>query len=128
MYCMWVMSDDAQSWVIISRQGSFHSHNTARGSIEHVHRLVTAKPCFRGYSSVLFIYCLLCVPTHQPPQMGSVMMTQPTMMYTQPVMRPANPFCPNPGAQVTGGSIHNVPVLPLVSLVTKPVTTIPTLC
>uniref|UniRef100_A0A0F8C6T1 Phosphatidylinositol-binding clathrin assembly protein n=1 Tax=Larimichthys crocea TaxID=215358 RepID=A0A0F8C6T1_LARCR len=35
-----------------------------------------------------------------PPHMGSVMMTQPTMMYTQPVMRPANPFGANPGAQV----------------------------
>uniref|UniRef100_A0A8C4GL50 Phosphatidylinositol-binding clathrin assembly protein n=1 Tax=Dicentrarchus labrax TaxID=13489 RepID=A0A8C4GL50_DICLA len=34
-----------------------------------------------------------------PPHMGSMMMTQPTMMYTQPVMRPANPFGPNPGAQ-----------------------------
>ncbi|XP_062289827.1 phosphatidylinositol binding clathrin assembly protein a isoform X4 [Scomber scombrus] len=34
-----------------------------------------------------------------PPNMGSVMMTQPTMMYTQPVMRPPNPFGPNPGAQ-----------------------------
>ncbi|CAJ1064514.1 phosphatidylinositol-binding clathrin assembly protein isoform X8 [Xyrichtys novacula] len=34
-----------------------------------------------------------------PPNMGSVMMTQPTMMYTQPVMRPANPFGANPGAQ-----------------------------
>ncbi|XP_016129043.1 phosphatidylinositol-binding clathrin assembly protein-like [Sinocyclocheilus grahami] len=28
-----------------------------------------------------------------PPQMPSMsMMTQPTMMYTQPVMRPSNPF------------------------------------
>ncbi|CAM4729904.1 unnamed protein product [Leuciscus chuanchicus] len=34
-----------------------------------------------------------------PPQMGS-MMTQPTMMYTQPVMRPANPFGPISGAQM----------------------------
>uniref|UniRef100_A0A3B5AD40 Phosphatidylinositol-binding clathrin assembly protein n=1 Tax=Stegastes partitus TaxID=144197 RepID=A0A3B5AD40_9TELE len=34
-----------------------------------------------------------------PPHMGSMMMTQPTMMYAQPVMRPANPFGPNPGAQ-----------------------------
>ncbi|XP_050934577.1 phosphatidylinositol binding clathrin assembly protein a isoform X6 [Lates calcarifer] len=34
-----------------------------------------------------------------PPHMGSMMMTQPTMMYTQPVMRPANPFGPNPGPQ-----------------------------
>uniref|UniRef100_A0A8C9ZKI5 Phosphatidylinositol binding clathrin assembly protein a n=1 Tax=Sander lucioperca TaxID=283035 RepID=A0A8C9ZKI5_SANLU len=31
-----------------------------------------------------------------PPHMGSMMMTQPTMMYTQPVMRPANPFGPSP--------------------------------
>lgn len=37
----------------------------------------------------------------QPPQMGSMTMTtQPTMMYTQPVMRPANPFGPVSGAQV----------------------------
>ncbi|KAJ7997145.1 hypothetical protein DPEC_G00225920 [Dallia pectoralis] len=36
-----------------------------------------------------------------PPQMGSMaMMTQPTMMYSQPVMRPANPFCQAPGAQM----------------------------
>ncbi|KTG34209.1 hypothetical protein cypCar_00016557 [Cyprinus carpio] len=36
-----------------------------------------------------------------PPQMGSMtMMTQPTMMYTQPVMRPANPFGQVSGAQV----------------------------
>uniref|UniRef100_H3B3H5 Phosphatidylinositol-binding clathrin assembly protein n=1 Tax=Latimeria chalumnae TaxID=7897 RepID=H3B3H5_LATCH len=37
-----------------------------------------------------------------PAQMGTVpMMTQPTMMYTQPVMRPPNPFGPVPGAQIT---------------------------
>uniref|UniRef100_A0A4W5K1Q4 Phosphatidylinositol-binding clathrin assembly protein n=1 Tax=Hucho hucho TaxID=62062 RepID=A0A4W5K1Q4_9TELE len=37
----------------------------------------------------------------QPPQMGSMaMINQPTMMYSQPVMRPANPFGPAPGAQV----------------------------
>uniref|UniRef100_A0A8C4S7H8 Phosphatidylinositol-binding clathrin assembly protein n=1 Tax=Erpetoichthys calabaricus TaxID=27687 RepID=A0A8C4S7H8_ERPCA len=36
-----------------------------------------------------------------PPQVGAMpMMTQPTMMYTQPVMRPPNPFGPVPGAQV----------------------------
>ncbi|XP_066555554.1 phosphatidylinositol binding clathrin assembly protein a isoform X5 [Amia ocellicauda] len=35
-----------------------------------------------------------------PPQMGNMpMMTQPTMMYTQPVMRPPNPFGPIPGTQ-----------------------------
>ncbi|XP_076131318.1 phosphatidylinositol binding clathrin assembly protein a isoform X21 [Alosa pseudoharengus] len=40
-----------------------------------------------------------------PPQMGSVaMMTQPTMMYTQPVMRPANPFGPVSGAQHSAAS------------------------
>uniref|UniRef100_A0A3Q0T3Q7 Phosphatidylinositol binding clathrin assembly protein a n=1 Tax=Amphilophus citrinellus TaxID=61819 RepID=A0A3Q0T3Q7_AMPCI len=38
--------------------------------------------------------------SHQPPQMGSMMITQPTMMYTQPVMRPPNPFGPSPGAQM----------------------------
>lgn len=37
----------------------------------------------------------------QPPQMGSMaMINQPTMMYSQPVVRPANPFGPGPGAQV----------------------------
>ncbi|XP_031428000.1 phosphatidylinositol binding clathrin assembly protein a isoform X4 [Clupea harengus] len=36
-----------------------------------------------------------------PPPAGSVnMMTQPTMMYSQPVMRPANPFGPVSGAQM----------------------------
>uniref|UniRef100_A0A8C7J563 Phosphatidylinositol-binding clathrin assembly protein n=1 Tax=Oncorhynchus kisutch TaxID=8019 RepID=A0A8C7J563_ONCKI len=36
-----------------------------------------------------------------PPQMGSMaMINQPTMMYSQPVVRPANPFGPAPGAQV----------------------------
>ncbi|XP_051542254.1 phosphatidylinositol-binding clathrin assembly protein-like isoform X18 [Myxocyprinus asiaticus] len=40
-----------------------------------------------------------------PPQMGSMtMMTQPTMMYTQPVMRPANPFGPISGAQLPTAS------------------------
>ncbi|KAJ0061467.1 hypothetical protein NL108_001920, partial [Boleophthalmus pectinirostris] len=34
-----------------------------------------------------------------PPHIGSMMMTQPTMMYTQPVMRPANPFGSASGAQ-----------------------------
>ncbi|XDV54312.1 hypothetical protein PO909_022624 [Leuciscus waleckii] len=38
-----------------------------------------------------------------PLQMGS-MMTQPTMMYTQPVMRPANPFGPISGAQLSTAS------------------------
>ena len=37
----------------------------------------------------------------QPPQMGSVpVMTQPSLIYSQPVMRPPNPFGPGSGAQV----------------------------
>uniref|UniRef100_A0A8C7ILP5 Phosphatidylinositol-binding clathrin assembly protein n=1 Tax=Oncorhynchus kisutch TaxID=8019 RepID=A0A8C7ILP5_ONCKI len=40
-----------------------------------------------------------------PPQMGSMgMMTQPTIMYSQPVMRPANPFGTAPGAQPSAAS------------------------
>uniref|UniRef100_A0A3B4GXE7 Phosphatidylinositol-binding clathrin assembly protein n=1 Tax=Pundamilia nyererei TaxID=303518 RepID=A0A3B4GXE7_9CICH len=35
-----------------------------------------------------------------PPRMGSMMITQPTMMYTQPAIRSPNPFGPNPGAQM----------------------------
>ncbi|NXY75206.1 PICAL protein, partial [Glareola pratincola] len=36
-----------------------------------------------------------------PSQMGGVpVMTQPTLIYSQPVMRPPNPFGPVPGAQV----------------------------
>ncbi|XP_078077992.1 phosphatidylinositol binding clathrin assembly protein a isoform X21 [Mustelus asterias] len=36
-----------------------------------------------------------------PPTMGAMpMMTQQTMMYTQPVMRPSNPFSSVPGAQI----------------------------
>ncbi|XP_029555676.1 phosphatidylinositol-binding clathrin assembly protein isoform X3 [Salmo trutta] len=36
-----------------------------------------------------------------PPQMGSMaMINQPTMTYSQPVVRPANPFGPAPGAQM----------------------------
>lgn len=36
-----------------------------------------------------------------PPPMGTMpLMTQPTMMYTQPVMRPSNPFSSLPGAQM----------------------------
>ncbi|XP_036284416.1 phosphatidylinositol-binding clathrin assembly protein isoform X17 [Pipistrellus kuhlii] len=36
-----------------------------------------------------------------PPQMGSIpVMTQPTLIYNQPVMRPPNPFGPVSGAQI----------------------------
>ncbi|XP_053097162.1 phosphatidylinositol binding clathrin assembly protein a isoform X21 [Pangasianodon hypophthalmus] len=44
-------------------------------------------------------------PASMPAQMVPVtMMTQPTMMYTQPVMRPANPFGPISGAQPSAAS------------------------
>uniref|UniRef100_A0A6I8PRT2 Phosphatidylinositol binding clathrin assembly protein n=1 Tax=Ornithorhynchus anatinus TaxID=9258 RepID=A0A6I8PRT2_ORNAN len=53
-----------------------------------------------------------------PPQMGSVpVMTQPTLIYSQPVMRPPNPFGPVSGAQVLGvarAAGRPVPNLPLV--------------
>ncbi|XP_069747013.1 phosphatidylinositol binding clathrin assembly protein a isoform X3 [Narcine bancroftii] len=40
-----------------------------------------------------------------PPPMGTMpLMTQPTMMYTQPVMRPSNPFSSGPGAQLSAAS------------------------
>ncbi|XP_030633031.1 phosphatidylinositol binding clathrin assembly protein b isoform X1 [Chanos chanos] len=40
-----------------------------------------------------------------PPQMGSMtMMSQPTMMYTQPVIRPSNPFGPVSSAQPSAAS------------------------
>ncbi|XP_032878387.1 phosphatidylinositol-binding clathrin assembly protein isoform X18 [Amblyraja radiata] len=40
-----------------------------------------------------------------PPPMGTMpLMTQPTMMYTQPVMRPSNPFSSLPGAQLSTAS------------------------
>ncbi|XP_029704105.1 phosphatidylinositol binding clathrin assembly protein a isoform X13 [Takifugu rubripes] len=35
-----------------------------------------------------------------PPQMGSMMMTQPGLLYSQPGIRQANPFGTNPGAQM----------------------------
>ncbi|KAM6341317.1 phosphatidylinositol-binding clathrin assembly protein isoform 3-T3 [Podargus strigoides] len=36
-----------------------------------------------------------------PSQMGGIpVMTQPTLIYSQPVMRPSNPFGPVPGAQI----------------------------
>uniref|UniRef100_A0A674PJC4 Phosphatidylinositol-binding clathrin assembly protein n=1 Tax=Takifugu rubripes TaxID=31033 RepID=A0A674PJC4_TAKRU len=41
-----------------------------------------------------------------PPQMGSMMMTQPGLLYSQPGIRQANPFGTNPGAQVTELRIH----------------------
>lgn len=51
-----------------------------------------------SHSHHVFIHAVFLLL--QPPHMGSMMMTQPTMMYTQPVMKPANPFGGNPGAQV----------------------------
>uniref|UniRef100_A0A672LTS5 Phosphatidylinositol-binding clathrin assembly protein n=1 Tax=Sinocyclocheilus grahami TaxID=75366 RepID=A0A672LTS5_SINGR len=44
-------------------------------------------------------------PVSMPPQMPSMsMMTQPTMMYTQPVMRPSNPFGSVSSAQPSAAS------------------------
>lgn len=44
---------------------------------------------------------VMSVISVQPPQMGSMgMMTPPTMMYSQPVMRPPNPFGSVSSAQV----------------------------
>uniref|UniRef100_A0A665TGI7 Phosphatidylinositol-binding clathrin assembly protein n=1 Tax=Echeneis naucrates TaxID=173247 RepID=A0A665TGI7_ECHNA len=43
-----------------------------------------------------------------PPHMGSVMTTHPTMMYSQPVMKPANPFGSNPGAQFFLPPVYSV--------------------
>ncbi|XP_075272621.1 phosphatidylinositol-binding clathrin assembly protein isoform X2 [Opisthocomus hoazin] len=40
-----------------------------------------------------------------PSQMGGIpVMTQPTLIYSQPVMRPPNPFGPVPGAQLSAAS------------------------
>uniref|UniRef100_A0AAQ5X9X7 Phosphatidylinositol-binding clathrin assembly protein n=1 Tax=Amphiprion ocellaris TaxID=80972 RepID=A0AAQ5X9X7_AMPOC len=58
-----------------------------------------------------------------PPHMGSMMMTQPTMMYTQPVMRPPNPFGPNPGAQVMDVHFYTVPFFLHRNIVMQPVRT-----
>lgn len=55
-----------------------------------------------NFSSVSLKCPLWCLyNTLQPPQMGSMaMMNPPTMMYTQPVMRPPNPFGSVSSAQV----------------------------
>uniref|UniRef100_A0A665TQP8 Phosphatidylinositol-binding clathrin assembly protein n=1 Tax=Echeneis naucrates TaxID=173247 RepID=A0A665TQP8_ECHNA len=47
-------------------------------------------------------------PATMPPHMGSVMTTHPTMMYSQPVMKPANPFGSNPGAQVSDDHLYSL--------------------
>ncbi|KAM8814137.1 phosphatidylinositol-binding clathrin assembly protein isoform 9-T9 [Rhynchonycteris naso] len=45
-----------------------------------------------------------------PPQMGGVpVMTQPTLIYSQPVMRPPNPFGPVSGAQLSAASSPSSP-------------------
>ncbi|EPQ08177.1 Phosphatidylinositol-binding clathrin assembly protein [Myotis brandtii] len=50
-----------------------------------------------------------------PPQMGSVpVMTQPTLIYNQPVMRPPNPFGPVSGAQVLINVLHVTVLMCLV--------------
>ncbi|XP_034462231.1 phosphatidylinositol binding clathrin assembly protein a isoform X21 [Hippoglossus hippoglossus] len=56
----------------------------------------TMAPSVMAYPATTPTGMMACA---MPPHMGSMMMTQPTMMYNQPVMRPANPFGPNPGAQ-----------------------------
>ncbi|XP_034462232.1 phosphatidylinositol binding clathrin assembly protein a isoform X22 [Hippoglossus hippoglossus] len=57
----------------------------------------TMAPSVMAYPATTPTGMMACA---MPPHMGSMMMTQPTMMYNQPVMRPANPFGPNPGAQM----------------------------
>ncbi|ELK36132.1 Phosphatidylinositol-binding clathrin assembly protein [Myotis davidii] len=50
-----------------------------------------------------------------PPQMGNVpVMTQPTLIYNQPVMRPPNPFGPVSGAQVLINVLHVTVLMCLV--------------
>uniref|UniRef100_A0A8C2FS40 Phosphatidylinositol-binding clathrin assembly protein n=1 Tax=Cyprinus carpio TaxID=7962 RepID=A0A8C2FS40_CYPCA len=56
-------------------------------------------------SMVQLYFILIKLLQNPPPQMPSMsMMTQPTMMYTQPVMRPSNPFGSVSSAQVQ--SLH----------------------
>lgn len=51
-----------------------------------------------------------CLCGSQPPQMGSLgMMNPPTMMYSQPVMRPPNPFGSVSSAQVSGAGPQTCP-------------------
>uniref|UniRef100_A0A3Q1F6V0 Phosphatidylinositol-binding clathrin assembly protein n=1 Tax=Acanthochromis polyacanthus TaxID=80966 RepID=A0A3Q1F6V0_9TELE len=70
--------------------------------------------CFNLPTILLFLW---------PPHMGSMMMTQPTMMYAQPVMRPPNPFGPNPGAQVMHVLRYTVPFFLHLNIVMQPVRT-----
>lgn len=56
--------------------------------------------CSGRFSFVRFMHAVTLV-FPQPPQMGSMMMTQPGLLYSQPGIRQANPFGTNPGAQVT---------------------------
>lgn len=52
----------------------------------------------KRFERPIFVMSVISV---QPPQMGSMgMMTPPTMMYSQPVMRPPNPFGSVSSAQV----------------------------
>lgn len=61
--------------------------------------------CSGRFSFVRFMHAVTLV-FPQPPQMGSMMMTQPGLLYSQPGIRQANPFGTNPGAQVTKLFIH----------------------
>ena len=59
---------------------------------------ISSAGCHFDFHNFNFVCLFLFL---QPPQMGSMaMINQPTMMYSQPVVRPANPFGPAPGAQV----------------------------
>ncbi|KAB0376424.1 hypothetical protein FD755_010868, partial [Muntiacus reevesi] len=52
-----------------------------------------------------------------PPQMGSVpVMTQPSLIYSQPVMRPPNPFGPVSGAQVPTDMLHVTSLLQFMKI------------
>uniref|UniRef100_A0A9J8APU4 Phosphatidylinositol-binding clathrin assembly protein n=1 Tax=Cyprinus carpio carpio TaxID=630221 RepID=A0A9J8APU4_CYPCA len=56
-------------------------------------------------SMVQLYFILIKLLQNPPPQMPSMsMMTQPTMMYTQPVMRPSNPFGSVSSAQPSAAS------------------------
>uniref|UniRef100_A0A4W4F1B0 ENTH domain-containing protein n=1 Tax=Electrophorus electricus TaxID=8005 RepID=A0A4W4F1B0_ELEEL len=60
----------------------------------------TWNPATMQHLRQLFVLTLLFMLVQQPQMAPVAVMTQPTMMYTQPVMRPANPFGPVSGAQV----------------------------
>uniref|UniRef100_A0A4W4F1S7 ENTH domain-containing protein n=1 Tax=Electrophorus electricus TaxID=8005 RepID=A0A4W4F1S7_ELEEL len=64
----------------------------------------TWNPATMQHLRQLFVLTLLFMLVQQPQMAPVAVMTQPTMMYTQPVMRPANPFGPVSGAQPSTAS------------------------